>query len=218
MSLKWKKWIFLVVVALVPILTGCEGCHKKKYVAPPPSPYAPSNLVATAISSTQIDLVWTDNSTDEKGFYVYRKNANDYRRIVALDPNTTLHSDPSLKPNTTYWYKVTCYNDDGESSPSNEASAKTIAEVEILDYHIEKIYDKNNQSWDTCVVGNVKNNTDQVLTVKIGSEFYSYDNKWIALHYGEVRGLNPSRIKQFKIYHSGKTEIKYVKVWIEEYY
>ncbi len=211
-----KIIIVLLLVALPLVLTGCF--KKKHYVAPPPEPGVPTNLVATIVSSTQINLIWTDNSIDEKGFYVYRRNGGSYRRIVALDPNATSYNDTGLNPETTYWYKVTCYGDGGESNSSNEASAVTMKEVEILDYHIEKTYDKNNQSWDTCAIGNVKNNTNQILTVKIGSEFYSYDNKWIALHYGEVWGLNPSRVKQFKIYHSGKTEIKYVKVWVDEYY
>src|SRR6185369_1916184 len=35
-------------------------------------PAAPSALVATAVSSSQINLVWTDNSTNEQGFSVER--------------------------------------------------------------------------------------------------------------------------------------------------
>src|SRR5207253_1053764 len=42
--------------------------------APPPpvSVNAPSNLSATAVSSTQINLGWTDNATNETGFEIER--------------------------------------------------------------------------------------------------------------------------------------------------
>lgn len=119
--LKWKKWAFLAIVALVPILSGCEGCDKKKY-APPPAPSAPSNLTAAVVSSTQINLNWKDNSTNEKGFYVYRRITGDYSRVAVLAANATSYSTTGLTPETTYWYKATAYNDGGESGSSNEVS------------------------------------------------------------------------------------------------
>ncbi|MCK4418690.1 hypothetical protein KAV79_02680 [Candidatus Aerophobetes bacterium] len=90
MNLKSKKWIFLVSIGLIPILTGCDGCDKKKkYIAPPPAPSAPSDLTATPISSTEVHLSWKDNSTNEKGFYIYRKSTGSYGKIGIFDPNTT---------------------------------------------------------------------------------------------------------------------------------
>ena len=41
------------------------------FVSPPPA--APSGLSATAVSSSQINLSWTDNSSDETGFKLERK-------------------------------------------------------------------------------------------------------------------------------------------------
>jgi hypothetical protein len=35
-------------------------------------PAAPTNLVATAVSSSQINLTWTDNSNNETGFKIER--------------------------------------------------------------------------------------------------------------------------------------------------
>src|SRR6185436_18362932 len=39
---------------------------------PTPTPAAPTNLTATAVSSSQINLAWTDNSNNESGFKIER--------------------------------------------------------------------------------------------------------------------------------------------------
>src|SRR5579859_935922 len=38
----------------------------------PTAPAAPSNLTATAVSSSQINLSWQDNSSNESGFNIMR--------------------------------------------------------------------------------------------------------------------------------------------------
>jgi len=40
------------------------------------APEAPTGLAATVLSSTEIELTWQDNSTNESGFKVERKNWN----------------------------------------------------------------------------------------------------------------------------------------------
>ena len=209
---------FILVSVLLAVSLMLTGCRNNKVVAPPPEPYVPSNLNATAISSEEIELTWDDNSVDEKGFYVYRKDNGDYRRIVTLDANTTFYEDSNLDPQTTYWYLVSSYNDGGESELSNEAVATTMVEVEMLDYWMEKEYWDWKDDWYTEIKGEVKINTNQILTIRIAGEFYSYDGKWIAMGYYTLYDVNAGRRRQFRISHQGKTEIKYVKAWIEEYY
>lgn len=213
----WKKYLVLLLVPLIIAFSGCG--RRRHYVAPPPSPFAPFDLVATAVSSTQIDLSWKDISENEIGFYMYRKQNDDFRKIAILNPNTISYNDSPLHPETTYFYKVTSYTNDGESNPSNIASATTAPEVEILSYRIEKEYQEWGEGqWYTRILGEVRNNTNQVLTIQIAGEFYSYDDKWIAVAYDLVNNVNPGKRRQFYISHTGKTEIEYVKVWIEEYY
>jgi parallel beta-helix repeat protein len=91
-----------------------------------PPPAAPINLQAVAISQTQINLAWTDLSTDELGFKIERRTAtNPYTQIVKVAANVTTFSDTGLTPATAYTYRVRAYNTDSNSAYSNEASATT---------------------------------------------------------------------------------------------
>jgi subtilisin family serine protease len=88
---------------------------------------APSNLSASAISKSRIDLSWQDNASNETGFKIERKKASDTSYIVIAEAgsNTTSYSDTGLSAGTTYSYRIKAYNSSGESSYSNEASAAT---------------------------------------------------------------------------------------------
>jgi Zn-dependent metalloprotease len=79
---------------------------------PGPAPNVPSNLVATAASSTRIDLTWNDNSANEVGFKVERKKAGGAYALVAT-VGTDIHNysnTTGLTANTTYTYRVRAYN------------------------------------------------------------------------------------------------------------
>jgi transcriptional regulator CtsR len=97
----------------------------KTAVGPPPN--APSNLVATPISSSQINLTWQDNSSDETGFKIERKTGSgSYSQIATIGAGVTSYSNSGLSTSTTYYYRVRAYNDAGNSDYSNEASATTL--------------------------------------------------------------------------------------------
>jgi len=90
-------------------------------------PVAPSSLTATPVSSSQINLGWTDNADNETGFKVERKTGagGTYGEIATLAPNVTTYSDTGLAANTAYYYRVRAYNALGNSPYSNEANATT---------------------------------------------------------------------------------------------
>jgi titin len=97
--------------------------------APPPGPVPPSNLVATTISSTEIDLSWTDNSSDETSFIVQRApdvggSPGTYATITTLSANVTTYKNTGLTLNTPYWYRVSASNVNGTSAAA-EASGAT---------------------------------------------------------------------------------------------
>jgi YD repeat-containing protein len=90
-------------------------------------PAAPSNLTVTTASNSQIDLAWTDNSSDETGFKIERKTgaAGTYSQIVTVGPNVSSYSNTGLSSNTQYYYRVRATNASGDSAYSNEANANS---------------------------------------------------------------------------------------------
>ena len=92
----------------------------------PAVPNAPSNLVATAVSSTRINLTWQDNSNNETKFQIWRKVAGGtFSKLVTVNANVTSYADTGLTPATTYKYKVRAKNTSGYSPFSNIATATT---------------------------------------------------------------------------------------------
>ncbi|HEX2916852.1 MAG TPA: fibronectin type III domain-containing protein, partial [Chloroflexia bacterium] len=92
----------------------------------------PSNLSATPVSSSQINLSWQDNSSIEEHFVVSRRQAGSptFTPLVTLPANTTSYSDTSgLAPGTYYDYQVTatCTTGCANFAPSNIATAGTLA-------------------------------------------------------------------------------------------
>ncbi len=89
-------------------------------------PAAPSNLVAVAISSSQINLSWTDQAIDEQGFYLERStNGVDFAQFAAVGANVTIRADTGLAPLRTYHYRARAHNAAGVSAYSEMAQATT---------------------------------------------------------------------------------------------
>lgn len=94
---------------------------------PRPPPSAPSGLVASAASPTQVNLVWQDTSTVEDGFQIERRGGSDggFAQIAVVTANTTGYGDTSALPNTAYSYRVRAFNTSGASSYTSEVAIIT---------------------------------------------------------------------------------------------
>jgi hypothetical protein len=90
-------------------------------------PNAPTNLSATA-TATQINLVWTDNASNETGFKIERAQSSGgpYNVIATLGAGATSYSNTGLQATTTYYYHVYAYNEAGISANS-AVSATTLS-------------------------------------------------------------------------------------------
>ena len=94
--------------------------------APPPLPHAPTNLVANAVSTSQINLVWTDGGPNEDNYRVERSpgGAGAWATVTTLPANASGYNDGGLDAGTTYDYRVVAINGSGEAT-SDVASATT---------------------------------------------------------------------------------------------
>lgn len=89
-------------------------------------PAAPSSLTATAVSTTEIDLAWTDNSTNETGFKIERSpDGSTWVQIATAAANATSYNNTGLTDGTKYYYRVRAYNQGGNSAYSNTANDVT---------------------------------------------------------------------------------------------
>ena len=82
---------------------------------------APSSLVAEKASLSQVNLSWSDNSTNETGFNIERKTESTWTQIATVGADIEAYQNKSLSTNTPYYYRVRSYNTGGYSTYSNTA-------------------------------------------------------------------------------------------------
>jgi hypothetical protein len=89
------------------------------------TPKAPTNFSATSISANQIKLIWTDNSTNEASFTIYRKvGSGSWNPLSTKGENFVSHTDITATGNTiteTYSYYLQACNSNGCSPATNSA-------------------------------------------------------------------------------------------------
>jgi hypothetical protein len=89
----------------------------------------PTELVANAVSETEVQLSWKDNSESENGFRIKRLVATNgtFTTIGEVAANGTQYSDKSLTKGTPAIYVVVSFDGSGkESQFSNVATATTL--------------------------------------------------------------------------------------------
>jgi uncharacterized protein (TIGR02145 family) len=123
-----KQILLFLAVFTLTFLSGCStNSDDKSDATTTVIPESPTNLIVTAAAATQINLSWTDNSSNETGFEIQRKTGSESFAFVGeVNANVSTYSDTGLSPNTTYFYKVFSYNSAGNSAvSSNEVTAVT---------------------------------------------------------------------------------------------
>lgn len=96
------------------------------------APNAPTGLTATAISSSQIDLAWTDNANNENVYEIWRRKTSvggAYLKIATLSANATAYQDTGLEAATGYDYQVKAINVAGEGTASGSATTQAATET-----------------------------------------------------------------------------------------
>ena len=112
------------------VLTGAErdvvnAYLNSKYSLMTVAPSGPTNLTATAISPTQINLSWSNTTTVPAGVQIERKteSTGTYAVVGYAGIGATSYSDTGLASGHVYYYRIRASNVAGDSPYSNEASA-----------------------------------------------------------------------------------------------
>gem|GEM_PF-3688861 len=89
-------------------------------------PNAPSDLVAEP-SYTSVALTWTDNSEDEDGFSILKRNdQGEFVELLTVEADQTEVTLEDLAPDTGYAFQVRAFNGNGQSRSSNTAVTRTL--------------------------------------------------------------------------------------------
>jgi plastocyanin len=91
---------------------------------------APGNLTATAASTSEIDLAWTDNSSNETGFSIERRGVGGAYQVVAtVGANVHTAAVTGLDTASFSLFRVRATGATANSLYSTEAAAATLAEI-----------------------------------------------------------------------------------------
>ena len=114
--------------------------------------FAPSNLIASATTTTSITLNWQDNSNVESGFKIERRigATGSFAQIAIVDQNIRSYQNTGLNENTTYYYRVRAYNSMGNSEYSDTTNATTSQSIPNAPSNLQAIVISTSQinlSW-----------------------------------------------------------------------
>ncbi|MDM8564975.1 FG-GAP-like repeat-containing protein [Candidatus Halobeggiatoa sp. HSG11] len=91
-------------------------------------PNDPTSL-STSASETQINLSWTDNSSNETGFKIERNGS----LVTTTAADATTNSNSGLSCGTTYSYSVKATNTIGDSNPISKSATTSACPITV--YH-----------------------------------------------------------------------------------
>jgi len=92
------------------------------------APDTPTGLTATRNGDTQIDLSWSAVS-GATSYLIYRDTSDSGNFPYLATVSSTSYSNTGLSAETTYYYKVSASNAEGESAVSSATSATTCSSV-----------------------------------------------------------------------------------------
>ncbi len=79
---------------------------------------APTNFTASVTSTPTVVLTWTDNSSNEGWFEIYRRytGGGEFERIGVVAPNVTSYTDDEVNRGTAYDYKIRAASEESVSN------------------------------------------------------------------------------------------------------
>jgi len=108
---------------------------------------APSDLSAIAISDSEIELSWTDNTTYESGFRIERDAGSGFSEIGTVSSDVTEFTDSGLIYGQSYNYRVAAFTTMNTSDYSNEVSVTIDGPVTDIDGNVYEVVTIGSQVW-----------------------------------------------------------------------
>lgn len=90
-------------------------------------PAAPSNLTATVISSTAVQLSWLDNSADEEHYIIFRNGI----ALETIPANSISYVDNSATEGSSYTYFVRAFDDDTDTYTNSNTISITVVTLPV---------------------------------------------------------------------------------------
>ena len=178
-------------------------------------PAAPTNLQATAQSTTSVALTWTDNATNETGFRIEARTVDGtFAEVLTVGANVTTAVVPGLTPSTFYLFRVRASGSGGSggtfSGYSNEASATTEGIIAACVAGTETLC-VNNARFQTEVVWRTADSSGRGQAVVIPTApdsglFFFFGSTNIELL---VKVLNACVFDRYWVFYSATTNVEF---------
>jgi hypothetical protein len=89
----------------------------------------PTGFSGSAVSNSKVNLSWTDKSSIEKGYEIWRRKPGSIFMLAGkTGPNVTTFQDKNLEPSVAYQYKIRAFTETGRSNyaPGNSLSTNLV--------------------------------------------------------------------------------------------
>ncbi len=153
---------------------------------------APTTLSAEVTSPGVIELSWIDNSNNEDGFSIERKDGNGNFSEIATVTNVISYEDVVTQV-SDYKYRISAYNSTSTSGYSNEACiSAAIVPVEFSLFTIEISKDESSVilKWETA---SEKNNFGFEIERSINSLSGENEGSFVTIGFVEGRGTTTEK-------------------------
>jgi Peptidase A4 family/Fibronectin type III domain len=122
----------LLAVALTAVAALCtvSTANAASSASETAVPAAPSNLTAKAVSTTSVQLTWTNNATDQSGVVISR---NGVESVDVQGATVSSYTWTGLSPGTKYWFYIASkiYGTPGDPTGSGNTQSAWVGPVYV---------------------------------------------------------------------------------------